>query len=82
MLTTLTTFIGLAPLLLETSTQAQFLKPMAVSVGFGVMFATAITLILLPVLMIIMDETFAASFKYYARLLKGKPEAKLVAETE
>ena len=82
-LTTLTTFIGLAPLLLETSTQAQFLKPMAVSVGFGVIFATAITLILLPVLMIIMDETFNASFRYYAGLLKGKESvSRLVAQTE
>ena len=76
LLTTLTTFIGLAPLLLESSTQAQFLKPMAVSVGFGVMFATAITLILLPVLMLIVDETLGASFKFYAKKLKGKqPEA-------
>lgn len=48
-LTSLTTFIGLVPLLFETSTQAQFLIPMAVSLGFGIIFATAITLILIPV---------------------------------
>ena len=72
LLTTLTTFIGLVPILLEGSTQAQFLKPMAVSVAFGVVFATAITLVLLPVLMIIVDETFGASFKYYRGLLKGE----------
>jgi len=49
MLTSLTTFIGLMPLLLEKSTQAQFLIPMAVSLGFGILFATFITLILVPV---------------------------------
>lgn len=53
LLTTLTTFVGLIPLLAETSMQAQFLKPMAVSVGFGVMFATGITLILLPMILLI-----------------------------
>lgn len=49
MLTSLTTFIGLMPLLFEKSTQAQFLIPMAVSLGFGILFATFITLILIPV---------------------------------
>lgn len=70
LLTTLTTFIGLAPLLSETSTQAQLLKPMAVSVGFGVIFATAITLILLPVLIVIVDETISSSFRFYFRSKK------------
>lgn len=56
LLTTLTTFVGLAPLLAETAVQAQFLKPMAVSVGFGVVFATCITLVLLPMLMLIADD--------------------------
>lgn len=49
MLTSLTTFIGLMPLLFEKSTQAQFLIPMAVSLGFGILFATFITLILVPI---------------------------------
>jgi multidrug efflux pump subunit AcrB len=47
-LTSVTTFGGLTPLLLETSVQAQFLVPMATSLGFGVIFASAITLLLLP----------------------------------
>jgi multidrug efflux pump subunit AcrB len=47
-LTSATTFGGLTPLLLETSVQAQFLVPMATSLGFGVVFAAAITLFLLP----------------------------------
>ncbi len=49
MLTSVTTFAGLTPLLLEKSLQARFLIPMATSLGFGVMFSTAITLILVPV---------------------------------
>ena len=48
-LTSLTTFFGLMPLLFEKSTQAQFLIPMAVSLGFGILFATVITLLLIPV---------------------------------
>lgn len=49
MLTSLTTFAGLTPLLLEKSLQAKFLIPMATSLGFGVVFATFITLVLIPV---------------------------------
>jgi len=48
-LTSLTTFIGLMPLLFEKSTQAQFLIPMAVSLAFGILFATLITLVLVPI---------------------------------
>jgi len=49
MLTSMTTFIGLMPLLFEKSTQAQFLIPMAVSLGFGILFATLITLVMVPI---------------------------------
>ncbi|QIR15493.1 efflux RND transporter permease subunit [Shewanella aestuarii] len=56
MLTSLTTFIGLTPLLLEKSTQAQFLIPMAISLGFGIIFATFITLILVPVNYIVVER--------------------------
>jgi multidrug efflux pump subunit AcrB len=48
LLTSLTTFAGLTPMMLERSIQAQFLIPMAVSLGFGVLFATVITLLLVP----------------------------------
>ncbi|MCP3927157.1 MAG: efflux RND transporter permease subunit [Desulfobacterales bacterium] len=48
LLTTLTTFFGLVPLLLETSEQAQFLIPAAVSLSFGLIFGTVITLVLIP----------------------------------
>lgn len=56
MLTSLTTFIGLMPLLFEKATQAQFLIPMAVSLGFGIIFATLITLILVPVNYLLMES--------------------------
>jgi multidrug efflux pump subunit AcrB len=49
-LTSLTTFLGLAPMIFETSLQARFLIPMAVSLGFGILFATGIALIVVPCL--------------------------------
>ena len=55
-LTSLTTFAGLTPMLLEKSIQAQFLIPMAVSLGFGVLFATGITLLLVPCGYAILDD--------------------------
>ena len=56
MLTSLTTFFGLAPLMMERSIQAAFLVPMAVSLAFGVLFATFITLILVPIAYLILDD--------------------------
>ncbi len=50
-LTSLTTIAGLAPLLLEKSRQAQFLKPMALSISYGIAIATVLTLVLLPLLL-------------------------------
>ena len=50
LLTTLTTFVGLLPLLFETSAQAQFVIPMALSLSFGILFASTITLVLIPCL--------------------------------
>jgi len=55
-LTSLTTFAGLTPMLLERSLQAQFLIPMAISLGFGVLFATGITLLLVPSLYMILED--------------------------
>ncbi len=56
MLTSLTTFFGLAPMILETSVQAQFLIPMAISLGFGIMFATGITLLLIPTIYFVLED--------------------------
>ncbi len=59
-LTTLTTFVGLIPMITEKSLQAQFLIPMAISLGFGVLFATFITLILVPCGYLVLED-----FKVY-----------------
>jgi multidrug efflux pump subunit AcrB len=56
LLTSITTFGGLMPMLLETSLQARFLIPMAVSLACGVMFATFTTLILVPSLYLIIED--------------------------
>ncbi len=56
LLTSITTFAGLAPLLSETSVQAQFLIPAAAALGYGILFATAITLILIPCLLVIRND--------------------------
>jgi multidrug efflux pump subunit AcrB len=64
-LTSLTTVAGLAPLLLEKSRQAQFLKPMAISIAYGIAFATVLTLIMLPVFL-----SFSNSLKKNIKWLK------------
>lgn len=56
LLTTITTFVGLLPMIFETSVQAKFLIPMAISLAFGIMFATLITLILIPNLLAILKQ--------------------------
>jgi multidrug efflux pump subunit AcrB len=55
-LTTLTTFGGLAPMIFEHSRQARFMIPMALSLGFGILFATVITLILVPCLYLLIED--------------------------
>ena len=56
LLTAMTTFAGLTPLLAETSVQAQILRPMAISLAFGVLFATVITLILVPCIYLALED--------------------------
>ncbi len=56
LLTTCTTFGGLAPMIFETSRQARFMVPMAISLGYGLLFATAITLVLVPSLYMISED--------------------------
>ena len=55
-LTTLTTFGGLTPIILETSRQAYHLVPMAISLGFGIIFATSITLVVVPCLYLVLED--------------------------
>ncbi len=64
LLTSITTFIGLLPIMLETSLQARFLIPMAASLAFGILFATVITLLLIPCLYVILED--------FKSLLSGK----------
>ena len=66
-LTSITTFAGLFPLLLEKSLQAQFLKPMAVSVSFGLLLITVIILLILPVFLVIVNRV-----KYHVASFFGK----------
>lgn len=56
LLTSLTTFFGLLPMIFETSVQARFLIPMAVSLGFGVLFVTVIALVLVPAAYLILED--------------------------
>lgn len=68
LLTSITTFAGLMPLLGETSRQAQFLIPAAVSLGYGIMFATVITLVLVPSMVLIQVD-----FLNFFSKFKGQP---------
>jgi multidrug efflux pump subunit AcrB len=70
LLTSLTTFGGLTPLLLEKSLQAQFLIPMAISLAYGVIFATFITLVLVPAQYLILED-----FKKFFEWIIGKDKA-------
>ncbi len=56
LLTSLTTFVGLTPMLLEQSVQAKFLIPMAISLGFGVLFSTFVTLLFIPCGYMILED--------------------------
>ena len=72
LLTSLTTFFGLAPMILETSVQARFLVPMAVSLGFGVLAATAIMLLIVPCSYLILEDATRSAGNVFARL-QGRP---------
>lgn len=77
LLTTLTTFGGLAPMIFETSRQARFMIPMAISLGFGIVFATFITLVLVPTLYLIFEDFFA-----FFRSEEKEPEEKAIQDQE
>jgi multidrug efflux pump subunit AcrB len=66
MLTTLTTFLGLSPMMFERSLQARFLIPMAISLAFGVLFATMITLLLVPSLYMIVEDIKHRSLPWFS----------------
>ena len=62
-LTSVTTFAGLSPMLFETDLQANFLIPMAISLGFGILFATFITLILVPCVYLLLEDLKSLIFR-------------------
>jgi multidrug efflux pump subunit AcrB len=66
-LTSVTTFFGLAPMIIETSVQARFLVPMAIALGFGILFATVIMLLIVPCNFLILED----AREYVARVLAG-----------
>jgi multidrug efflux pump subunit AcrB len=77
LLTSLTTFAGLLPLILDDSIQNQMLVPMAVSLGFGLLFATAITLFLIPAAYLVLEEGlchFRRAWQWYRAPFAAAPE--------
>ena len=79
-LTTITTFFGLVPIIVETSLQAQFIIPMAVSLAFGVLFATAITLILVPALYMIVEDARRFTLPFFGAAVRyDTPDADIAA---
>jgi multidrug efflux pump subunit AcrB len=74
LLTSLTTFFGLIPIVLESSLQAQIVIPMAASLAFGILFATVITLFLIPSLYMILDDFGRWGREAWSRLIPARPE--------
>lgn len=81
LLTSLTTFFGLLPLMFETSRQARWMIPMAISLGWGILFATFITLFLVPVNTLIQEDLRQLFTRYWA-WQTGKKPTTLKEETE
>jgi multidrug efflux pump subunit AcrB len=77
-LTTLTTVAGLLPILLEQSSQAQAIKPMAVSLGCGLLFATFLTLFVLPATYLLVND--ARRYLHWLRYGGAYPAADVVEE--
>jgi len=65
LLTSLTTFFGLLPLMFDPQPSSSFLIPMAISLGWGIIFATAIILVLIPVLVLIFDDVTQLFYRLY-----------------
>jgi len=73
-LTTVTTFGGLAPMIFETSRQARFLIPMALSLGYGILFSTLITLLIIPCLYMVIEDVVHIKDRVLAFLGFGEDE--------
>ena len=71
MLTSLTTFAGLTPIMFDRSTQAQFVTPMALSLAFGVLIATAFSLLLIPAAMLVVEDGKRAAARVWRAITRG-----------
>ena len=79
-LTSITTFVGVLPIMFETSTQAKIVIPMAVALGFAVLYATLVTLVLVPCLYMILEDLkagFSWFFGLFAKIFKRKKTASI-----
>ncbi len=74
-LTSLTTFVGLVPIILERSLQAQIVIPMATSLAFGILFSTVVTLILVPLLYVILDDLKRVGLRFFHWWWRPKRQA-------
>ncbi len=80
LLTSITTFAGLIPLMFDRALHAQFLKPMAISLGYGILFATAITLLLIPAAYLILEDfksLVRRSWRWYAQPFKSQEHSEI-----
>ena len=78
LLTTVTTFVGLMPIMVERSVDAQFLKPAVVALAFGVLFALAVTLIMVPALYCVGEDLRVLVGSFKSRLFPGRETAPAV----
>lgn len=76
-LTSITTFVGVLPIMFETSLQARFVIPMAVALGFAVLFATLLTLVLVPCLYLMLDD-IKGIFRWIKQKLTRRSTAEVV----
>ena len=81
LLTSLTTFLGLTPMILETSMQARFLIPMAISLGFGVLFATFIILLVVPCSYMVLEDVDRLRVRFLSLWSDRKPGDGSTAES-
>ncbi|TVQ90248.1 MAG: efflux RND transporter permease subunit [Deltaproteobacteria bacterium] len=82
LLTSFTTFFGLMPLIFETSVQARFIIPMAISLGFGILFATFVILLLVPAGYLILEDIKQLSARFFGAILGPDEDVPPVAATE
>lgn len=79
LLTSLTTFMGLIPMIFEPSVQARFLIPMAISLAFGVLFATVLILLVVPAVYLIVED-FTKMARSTVNFIQGGPSSKMAIE--